>query len=239
MTTLIVQSHSEVVPDWVLRCTTSVRTWAQGCGFDYCLMGDDFLALAPADVRAHCQSQPVVVTDVARLVWIKRSLERFKTVVWLDADFLIFAPERFVLLDSPYAVGREVWVQTDARGELRSHKKVHNAFLMFRQGNVFLDFYLESALRLVRANQGSFSPQFAGPKLLTALHNAVQLPVAETAGMLSPEVADAILTEQGKALTLFLERSDEKPSGVNLCSSLRRSEQTMNALVERLIQRGL
>ena len=63
--------------------------------------------------------------------------------------------------------------------------------------------------------------------------------MAETAGMLSPEVAEAILTEQGKALTLFLERSDEKPSGVNLCSSLRRSEQTMNALVERLMQRGL
>ncbi len=239
MTTLVVQSHADSPPSWISRCTATVKAWADLNRFDYRQMGDEFLALAPLDIRAHCQEQPVVVTDVARLVWLRQCLEQYETAVWLDADFLIFSPEALNLPGLPYGVGREVWMETDNQGVLRSHKKVHNAFLMFRQENVFLEFYLETALRLIRANRGSFSPQFAGPKLLTALHNVVQLPVIESAGMMSPELADSILTGRDDVLELFLMRSPEKPAGVNLCSSLPWSDETMNSLVTTLLNRGI
>jgi hypothetical protein len=48
--------------------------------------------------------------------------------------------------------------------------KVHNAFMMFRQGNHFPDFYTDAAERLLDLNQGAMPAQFIGPKLLTALH---------------------------------------------------------------------
>jgi hypothetical protein len=67
--------------------------------------------------------------------------------------------------------------------KLRAYVKVRNAFLMFRKGNHFLDFYTATAQRLLRLNQGSMPPQFIGPKLLTALHNVAICPVMETAGM--------------------------------------------------------
>lgn len=168
-------------------------------------------------------------------------------MVWLDADFLIFAPNEFQLPDETmlsegYMVGREVWVQADAEkpNKLRANIKVHNAFLLFDRGNSFLEFYLEHAERLVRKFEGSLPPQFVGPKLLTALHNVVGCPVMETAGMLSPLVIDNLLSKNDQccALNLMKKRSTEALAGANLCRSLsrknNRSEKDMLSLAELL-----
>jgi hypothetical protein len=180
--------------------------------------------------------QTVIATDLARLRVLQAGLaEHFDTVLWLDADFLIFDPGRFVLPDSPCAVGREVWVQQDSSGELRVYKKVHNAFLLFRQGNSLLDFYADTAERLLHQNQGSIPPQFIGPKLLTALHNVVQLPVMETAGMLSPLVVKDIILGGGPALELFIHNSATPIAGVNLCSSSQDRNELADAEMHQLI----
>ena len=91
---------------------------------------------------------------------------------------------------------------------------------MFRRGNVFLDFYIDAAERLLRRNNGPMPPQFVGPKLLTALHNVVQCPVLETAGMLSPPVVADLLAGGGDALTRFRDESPVPVAGANLCASL-------------------
>jgi hypothetical protein len=158
-------------------------------------------------------------------------------VVWLDADFLIFDPDNFNLPDAPYAVGREVWLQHDPRGRLKVYKKVHNALLMFRQGNGFLDFYIETAERLLRQHRGGMPPQFIGPKLLTALHNVCQLPVMESAGMLSPLVIQDIVQGEGEALTRFVDQSPEPIAGANLCLSSRDREALACADMEQVIDR--
>ena len=56
--------------------------------------------------------QKVIATDLARLYSLQDGLRQgYATVIWCDADFLIFAPAG--LSDLPqeqYAFGREVWI---------------------------------------------------------------------------------------------------------------------------------
>ena len=153
--------------------------------------------------------------------------------MWCDADFLIFSPEKFLLPKDKYAVGREVWVQAveEKSKKLSAHVKVHNAFMMYRTGNTFLEFYIDTAERLLINNIGRMSPQFIGPKLLTAIHNVAQCPVLETAGMLSPLVIQDVAKGGGAALELFLKKSSETIYAANLCNSLfERKEYSANVI---------
>jgi hypothetical protein len=221
-----------------------VRAWCAANGFGYRFLNDELFAALPGDLLDKLADQRVIASDLARLKVLQAALrDGVETVVWLDADFLIFEPDRFVLPDDAHAVGREVWLQHGRRGRLKVYKKVHNALLMFRQGNGFLDFYIETAERLLRQHRGGMPPQFIGPKLLTALHNVCQLPVMETAGMLSPLVIRDLLDGGGEALARFVARSPRRIAGANLCLSSRDSgalsEDDMLPLIMRLLDTGL
>jgi len=217
----------------------SVQCWVADNNFDYQWLGDEiFESLAP-ELIEKTETQKVIASDLARLKAMQQALAKgYQRVIWCDADFLIFNPEQFILPDSSFALGREVWVQEDKNQKLRAYTKVHNAFMMYCRGNHFLDYYTASAEQLLRANQGRMPPQFIGPKLLTALHNMVSCPVMETAGMLSPLVIRDILKGDGKALQLFKQKSSCFPAGANLCSSVTAeagfSETLMQGLIEKL-----
>ncbi len=251
MTTLVIQSHRQpLTTGWLAPCLETVHAWAEMQGFDYRFIDDEIFDLLPVDLRKKTRDQRVIASDLARLLALRAALaEGYEAAVWCDADFLVFEPSRLTLPDEPYALGREVWVQADGR-RLRSYVKVHNAFLLFRRGNAFLDFYLDTAERLVRAHRGPMVPQFVGPKLLTALHNIVGCPVVEQAAMLSPEVARDVLAESGPALRLFMQNSRARPAAANLCASLTdecESTRTrvrharlpaMPAVIDRLLSAG-
>ena len=195
----------------------------------------------PAPLLDKTARQKVIATDLARLHALQHGLRQgYATVIWCDADFLIFNPVEFVLPESSYALGREVWVQTDTNNRLKAYSKVHNAFLMFRAGNNFLDFYTETAERLLSLNTGQMPPQFIGPKLLTALHNIALCPVMETAGMLSPLVIRDLIEGQGAALELFRRESPVRICAANLSSSLTEkegiSDLDMGLLIEGLME---
>jgi hypothetical protein len=221
-----------------------VRHWSEINSYDYSFVGDElFDSLTPAQIQKTVE-QKVIATDLARLHLLQDSLRQgYTTVIWCDADLLIFDPDNFELPDYSYALGREVWVQADRNDLLKVFKKVHNAFLMFRRGNNFLDFYAETAERLLNLNTGKVPPQFIGPKLLTALHNIAICPVMETAGMLSPLVIRDLIQGQGAALELFRRESPVRISAANLSSSLTAQESIsdvdMNRLIERLLHRGI
>ena len=199
-------------------------------------MGDELFAGLPDMILEKTQGRKVIASDLARLQVLQAALnDNYRTVIWLDADFLVFDPEGFVLPDQSCAVGREVWVQQDQDGKYRVYRKVHNAFLMFRQGNSLLDFYAETAYRLLVRNEGTMPPQFIGPKLLTALHNIAMLPVLETAGMLSPEVIRDMIGGEGPALDLFDTHSPQPVAGANLCISSCRKNEVSDSDMEQLI----
>ncbi|MCP4186425.1 MAG: hypothetical protein GY763_02365 [Gammaproteobacteria bacterium] len=241
-TTLVIQSHKNPLPfQWLRACLDSVESWARHNQFDYRFITDDVLfASLPVDLLGKMEDQKVIATDLGRLrVLLAGLMEGYQTVVWCDADFLIFHPDNFVLPESDYALGREVWVQHNEHGKLKSYTKVHNAFLMFRQGNHFLDFYADTAERLLRLNQGSMPAQFIGPKLLTALHNIVVCPVMENAGMLSPVVMRDLLSNSGDALVLFRNKSPVRIDGANLSASLSDEIGDIDQVIDMLLASGI
>lgn len=240
--TLVLQSQRMPLPaSWLARCLESVRGWAAYHGFDYRFEDDALFRHLPADLAARTGPQPVIAADLARLAALQAALdEGYATVVWLDADTLVFQPAALRLPDAAYCLGREVWVQRQS-GRLRAYVKVHNAFLLFRAGNPFLAFYRHAAERIVGAHTGPMVPQLVGPKLLTALHNLIGCPVAERAAMLSPLVAADLLTGGGPALDLFRERSVATPAAFNLCASLvgrELAETALEAVIDRLLDSG-
>ncbi len=243
--TLVIQSHRNPLPfRWLQTCLDSVRLWARANHFHYQFSNDEALFSAvPEALLKRTSNQKVIATDLGRLRLLQAGLEAgYHSVIWCDADFLIFNPQKFILPESDYALGREVWVQSDEAGKLKVFSKVHNAFLMFRQHNHFLDFYADTAERLLWLNQGSMPAQFIGPKLLTALHNIVQCPVMDSAGMLSPLVMRDLLLAGGQALDLFRQKSPVEINGANLNGSLTEregfSELDMQNLVQVLYERG-
>lgn len=235
--TLILQSHRTPLPwPWIERCLDSVRGWCETNEYDYRFIGDELFDSLPIAIREKTRHQPVIATDLARLHAIQAALQQgYQTLVWMDADFLVFNPSAFSLPDSSCAVGREVWVQPDGQGKLKPWKKVHNAFLMFRRGDSFLGFYADTALRLLTRIEGPMPPQFIGPKLLTALHNVVNLPVLESAGMLSPDVVHDIIAGGGPALEMFERHSPQPVAAANLCISSCERKDVSGEEMERLI----
>lgn len=222
--TIVIQSHCLPLPyAWLQLCIDSVKEWAAFHEFEYAFLDDELFNYISQAILDKTKQQKVIATDIARLRLIQRYLnEGYDTVVWCDADFVIFNAEKFILNEDAYALGREVWVQEDAKnpGKLSAHVKVHNAFMLYRKDNSFLDFYIETAEKLILQNQGSMPPQFVGPKLLTALHNIAQCPVQESAGMLSPLVIKDIASGAGEALELFKHKSKYPIHAANVCNSL-------------------
>ncbi|OUS01249.1 hypothetical protein A9Q90_10355 [Gammaproteobacteria bacterium 54_18_T64] len=253
--TLVIQSHRQPLPyTWLAPCIDSVKSWAKQKSYDYHFIDDEIFDTLPAWVLEKTQAQKVIATDLARLKCLQHYLTAgYRRIIWLDADFLIFAPDDLQLpkpgeLPEGYALGREVWVQPKTSGQepatnkalkFKAYKKVHNAFLLFDaqfgQRNSFLDFYSAHAERLLKQISGPMPPQFIGPKFLTALHNVVQCPVQENAGMLSPWVINDILTAGGPALKLFSDKSPQPLAGANLCSSLSNSDVLPEQAIERVV----
>ena len=235
--TLVIQSHRNPLPHaWLQRCLDSVADWARSNAYHYRFLGDEMFAALDQDLLERTATQRVITSDLARLVSLQQGrVEGYDCVVWCDADFLIFDPDAFTLPPGSYALGREVWVQRDQQLRLRAYVKVHNALLMFRRDNPFLDFYRDTAERLVRINRGTMAPQFIGPKWLTAIHNIALCPVMETAAMLSPLVIRDCLDGDGEALQLFRQKSAFAAAGANLSSSLCAAEGLTEADMKRLI----
>lgn len=224
--TLVLQSHRlPLIYQWLQPCIDSVKSWCDVNNYEHRFIDDELFNPVSDELIEKFENQKVIITDLARLLWLQKYLKQgYETVIWCDADFLIFKPGEFLLIDESYALGREVWVQYDKKGQLRAYKKVHNAFMMFRQTNTFLDFYTETAERLLLLNEGNVPPQFIGPKLLTAFHNLAICPVMETAGMLSPMVMADMLAGAGDSLKLFEQESPVPVKAANLSSSIAQRE---------------
>ena len=234
--TLVIQSHTSPLPHaWLRTCLASVEQWARSSQFEYLFIGDELFDVISPELLEKTRTQKVVAADLARLRWIQMSLKEYETVIWCDADFLIFNPDQFTLLSENYALGREIWIQSE-NNKLKHYIKVHNAFLMFRKDNTFLDFYTEIAENLLRKNTGRMPPQFIGPKLLTALHNIAQCPVLETAGMLSPLVINNIAQQSGPALDLFISACKYPVYAANLCASLYQDSHDATKEIEICIE---
>lgn len=219
------------MPGWLETCRSSVAAWAGAQGFAYRFEGDEFLGRVPDDIRARYGDRTSTLADIARLVWARELLdEGAGRVVWLDADTLVFDPARLELPKTGHAFGREVWIEADAEkpNRFRARRHVHNAVCLFAAGNPVLDFYLHTALTILRHPAHRGPAQAVGPKLLTALHAFAQFPLIESVGALSPPVLRDLAALNrgggcGPALARFRQASPPL-AAANLCASLMRDE---------------
>ena len=186
------------------------------------MVGDEIADLLPSTYRQNCFGRWPVMIDLARLLAARDRLKAgVDRVIWLDADTMIFAPLRFQPpVNGDHAVGREVWVKPNRKGGWQVHHHVHNAALVFRRGTPALDFLIFATMRVVERIDRPASPQIAGPKLLSALHNLVDFPVWESAGMLSPCVLADLAAGDGPALQSQSRALKAPLAAANLCHSL-------------------
>lgn len=223
MQTTVLQSFRQTdVPAWMTTCMASVAAWAESQGWAYRFRGDDLFDLVPDDIRQKYSAQRPLLADIARLKWARQIFDQdlsVERVIWLDADVLLFTPENIILPDADFAVGRQVWVQPDAKDKLRVYRQVHNAILAIHRASPALDFLIQTAADLATRHHGPASPQLLGPKLLTALHNIVGFGVIEGVGMASPRVLADISMGSGPAYDLLRQQSPGPLGALNLCAS--------------------
>lgn len=221
--TVVLQSfHAAPWPEPIETCIASTRDWAARRGYGYEFVGDEIIDILPPLYREKCFGRWPVMTDLARLILMRERLRAgADRAVWIDADVLVFAPDHLVLdPNHDHGVGREIWVSCDAAGRWRVRRHVHNAVLYFEAGAPALDFLIHATRRVVERLEQPASPQIAGPKLLSSLHNLVAFPVLEPAGMLSPAVLADLLLGDGPALRRQTQARRAPMAAANLCHSL-------------------
>lgn len=255
MKTLVYQSfRREGVPSWITTCLRSVSDWATMRGFEYRLIGDEIFELNPNTFNEKVMERGPIKSDLARLKYAQRALEIYERVIWLDADALIFHPDRLIFDETPSCLfGRERWVQPHRKGiryGWKIYKNVCNALCVFQRGDPTLEFYAHTAEKLIlRADPQYISPQMIGPKLLTALHNIAHLEVTDLLGSASPHVLSDLSRGGGGALSALRDSLGDTPCvALNLCGSLSAapsyegeviSIETIEGAIERLQSVGL
>lgn len=242
MRTLVIQSHTpQVRATWVGACLASVEDWATGRGFDYRFYGDEALRCTPIWYRKKLGDRKPIVADLARLLLIARALEAgYDQACWIDADVLLFAPERLGL-DTPgsCAFGREYWMDADQRGRVTLRRNVHNAICLFRTGCPVLPFLIHATEQIIRrVDPDRIAPQMVGPKLLSALHNIVGFDLIERVGAFSPAVINELENGPGVVVAKLLQATPVALAGANLCASLNGSRD-LSGLCARLLESGL
>ena len=204
--TLVLQSAQPQRAQWLDTCLVSVESWAAQANYSYRFIGDELFDQVPDWYMRKVAGRMPIASDLGRLLWIKNLLEQGEadTVVWLDADVLVFAPALLKIAPvSSCVFGQELWIQKNLskrsaksgekprrqKGNWQARKNVHNALAAFRKGCPVLPFLIEVIQRMMRRVDANFiAPQMMGPKLLTNLHNLADFELMPSVGALSPEV---------------------------------------------------
>lgn len=237
---LIVQSfRTAPVPRWIARCLATVEAWAAREGHGYERVGDDLFDLVPPDVARALGGQLLPMTDVARLVLLRDRLAAgSESVLWLDADVLVFAPD-VVSLDvaGELAVCREPWVTGAAEGALRVVPFVCNAALLARRPGRALHALYDATLQRVRDGD-RVTTRSLGPDLLTVMDRASPLAVIPGISLFSPHVVRDLAVGGGPAVDVLWEALDTPVGAANLCASSGVDDDTMDTAVDALLSRG-
>ena len=221
--TLVVQSfRTEDVPAWLSICMNSVRAWADSCRFDYEFVDDALFSYLP-EWYTKTQSAFYPATDLARLHLLADRQQRYERVVWMDADILLFAPDRLCIdeIDGyAFCFERMLWI--DGPGRYRpGDRGVNNAVMFFSREHPMLRFYIEAAKDLLMHIGKSPARTAIGPDFLTGLGKAMPLRLIENIGLLSPGILSPIASGDPSLSRIYREIFGNPLAGANLCHFMR------------------
>ena len=220
----IVQSfRTNAIPDWILRCMSSVQAWARSRGYDYKLWGDEIRDVCGTDYLASGFRNWQAITNLARLLITRKYLREdvYDAVVWLDADVFVFDPGRFAI-DHPlgtfelgYAFGREVWVHENRYLE---GPMAHNAFTYFSRDAKDLDLLIEIMTHIGRRPlRHNFQ---VGVQLLRGLQFPLGFQILPHVAVFSPALIVAIQNQDAPLLQSYGRAFSEQSQAGNLGLSI-------------------
>lgn len=214
-------------PRWLLRCLETSEAWAKSQGYDY--SGDnDMYAFVPDWYAEKARVYPNVIADLARLVMARHFLDQgYDRAIWLDADVVVFDPERFqVDLSQPFLVCGEVWLDTDPEddygaGPLHCKPQVTNSITMFSRGNAFLGDYIARCLEIVRDAPETAPRLSVSNHYLTPLSKTMTLPQVHELALTSPILMHGLVEGIPEILELYAAYMEAPVRAANLCFSFR------------------
>lgn len=225
MRTLIVQSYrTHDVAPWINDCLRSVRTWAGARDYAYEFIDDRLFDYAPDWVRQRCGSLILPITDVARMYLLREYLRAgWERVVWVDADVLVFAPEKFVLDDSaPYALCRELSLSVASAHAVQFAEAVNNAVLLVTPRQPMLDFWIFAVEEILRTRApGQIDSLTAGTRFFTNLARTMPLRALQNVGLFTPLLIRDIAAGGGVLAEQWAARFGHPIGAANLCASMQ------------------
>jgi len=243
--TLVFQSYREDVPGWLARCMGTVSTWSRLRNFEYRFIGDEIFEILPAWFLDAYRGRMLPLTDLARALHARRFLdEGWERAIWVDADVLVFMPERFnVTTAHGYALCMELWSEKKW-GELVLDRRVNNCISVYDRGNAFLPFYIEAMQELAKAKGPGLTDWDIGTNFLSSLGRIMPLALLGNVAMLSPTLVGALATHDAGLLRRYSRAMGEPCGATNLCgSALERAgperqarEQQINDAIELLLR---
>lgn len=248
---VVFQSHADAAPDWVHRCTATVRRWASSSGFEYYFENDSFLGRVPSylvDALAHHRP---LLTDYSRVDLARELIASGADLaIWVDADCLVIAPDDLSIRPATsYCFTREVWIEPRTEdGGLEVATKVNNSVCAFRgpQSLSFLDQYRRRLVNIAQRERPLTKLSFS-TNLLTDIHHRAPFELLYQVGILSPAMAQAIVNDSVDILDLYLRFVGGPIAAINLCGSLLNHSERyahkfgdpgMNAIVDVLVDRS-
>jgi hypothetical protein len=233
MSTLVYQSHPPRAPAWIRRCTASARQWADRNGYAYRLLGDELFAGVPIEITMKALSR-LPMTDMGRLLWAERLLSEYERVVWIDADVLVFDPERFVVdSDASFMVCREVLMKTGV-GKPRAVVGRNPSVLVVRRGTPFLRRWLDEMRRHAAKAEGLGDADF-GREMLRRLAKGERLAAIENVGHFNASVLKEIHGARGPVLGAMMKASGVPFAAANLCGHYPLPATVYTRIVDRLM----
>lgn len=242
MRTVVFQSfRTSDVPDAIARCLESVQSWAKMRGYEYRFVDDALFDVVPVWFRDKVGGNLLPMSDLARLKWARRLLvEGRERVIWLDADVLVFDPDRFAIdVISEYAVGREVWVRRGGRDRLLVTHGLHNAALVFCRDNHFLDFYIHASEAIVAGATDAVLSHQIGPDLLNRFNDIIGDRLVPDVALFSPLVMTDIARGGGRAIQAHGEAIAGPIRAANLCLSFLDRESSGVVMDEGVLNRAI
>ena len=224
----------------ITACLRSVHAWAEAVGYDYSFVGDELFDPLPGWFVDGVNGNRLIMSDLARLLWLREQLESYELAVWIDADVLVFAPAYFTIqCDGGYAVCRETWLRRGGRGQFLATHGLHNAVLAFRPGNSLLDFYIHACAALVRNAGSKLVAHALGPDLLSRFADVLGPHTIPHVGLFSPVVTAAIAAGKGRAIAAYREAHGEPVYAANMCSSFLDRPSDEGGLPMRTLERAI